>query len=182
MNQCTYVSANCVLDSLAKYRKSLGLSALSVNWGHIGTSGIVARTESVGELLDGIGLEAMPTNILLGVLDLLLQNKQKLHTEYNNILVNKMNFEKLHFIVKNGGNSFGFKINSLNDQKKLTKVNNSEEHIDEIQKAVVSKLADLLSINESNINTNTILSDFGFDSLLVVQAKNWLDKKFKKLV
>ncbi|EGC38406.1 hypothetical protein DICPUDRAFT_76035 [Dictyostelium purpureum] len=179
MNQCTYVSANCVLDSLAKYRKSLGLSALSVNWGHIGTSGIVARTESVGELLDGIGLEAMPTNILLGALDLLLQNKQKLHTEYNNILVNKMNFEKLHF-SQLYTHKFGFKINSLNDQKKLTKVNNSEEHIDEIQKAVVSKLADLLSINESNINTNTILSDFGFDSLLVVQVKNWLDKKFKK--
>ncbi|EGC38497.1 hypothetical protein DICPUDRAFT_148809 [Dictyostelium purpureum] len=179
MNQCTYVSANCVLDSLAKHRKSLGLSALSVNWGNIGTSGIVARTESVSELLDGIGLEAMPINIHLGGLDLLLQNKQKLHENYNNIIINRMNFEKLQYSHLYT-HKFGFKINSLNDQKKSTKVNKNEEHIDEFQNAVLSKLADLLSINESNINTNTILSDFGFDSLLVVQVKNWLDKKFKK--
>ncbi|EGC38514.1 hypothetical protein DICPUDRAFT_148800 [Dictyostelium purpureum] len=177
-NQCTYVCANNVLDSLAKYRKSLGLSALSVNWGHIGTTGIVSRTESVGELLDGIGIESMSANILLGALDLFIQtpNKTVIQQDYDNIIVNKLNYEKMP-----PSNLYNHKsdyiLNSINRNSKLSNGVMDENTI--IQK-VISKIAELLSMNESNINKSIPLIEFGVDSIFSVQVKNWIDKEFKK--
>ncbi|MFF0264306.1 amino acid adenylation domain-containing protein [Kribbella sp. NPDC004536] len=48
--QGNYVAANAFLDSLASYRRSLGLPALTVNWGPIGEVGYVARHGEQAEM------------------------------------------------------------------------------------------------------------------------------------
>ncbi len=59
--QGAYVAANLYLDSLALYRKSLGLPALSVGWGAIKDAGFLTRHQHVAEMLrTRTGLEATP--------------------------------------------------------------------------------------------------------------------------
>jgi acyl carrier protein len=49
--QGNYAAANAFLDSLAHYRRALGMPALTVNWGVLGGDGYVARNERVAEFL-----------------------------------------------------------------------------------------------------------------------------------
>ena len=50
--QANYASGNAFMDSLAQYRKSLGLSGLSINWGPWEEVGMAAKLEGGGEAGD----------------------------------------------------------------------------------------------------------------------------------
>jgi phthiocerol/phenolphthiocerol synthesis type-I polyketide synthase C len=61
--QGAYVAANLYLDSLALYRRSLGLPALSIGWGAIKDAGFLTRHQAVaGMLRSRTGLDATPAN------------------------------------------------------------------------------------------------------------------------
>ncbi|MFH9065076.1 type I polyketide synthase, partial [Streptomyces coeruleorubidus] len=56
--QASYITANAFLDSLAAYRRALGLSAVSVNWGPWAEVGMAARRDLLGHL-SSLGADAM---------------------------------------------------------------------------------------------------------------------------
>jgi len=71
VGQSSYVAANAFLDALCAYRRSLGLPALTVNWGRIADVGYVARHGDVERLLshDGIlGISPSQATRILGQL------------------------------------------------------------------------------------------------------------------
>ncbi len=61
--QGAYVAANLYLDTLAQYRRSLGLPALSIGWGAIKDAGFLTRHQAVaGMLKTRTGLDATPAH------------------------------------------------------------------------------------------------------------------------
>ncbi|EGC33471.1 hypothetical protein DICPUDRAFT_36677 [Dictyostelium purpureum] len=167
-DQCTYVCANRVLDSLSKYRKSIGLPSICTNWGMLQSSGFTARNQSVIELLDGQGLNPVTINTVIGSLDLMIQNQD----QSTNLIVSDFNFNLLFNFQGSNFNKFDYQLNLV---RSLKQTNNSQkETIDSI---FLNKLAELLSIDQNKINIEVKLNSLGVDSLLMVQLKNFIDKE-----
>ena len=66
-----YAAANSFLDGIAHYRKALGLSALSINWGTWSQVGAALRY-NMEERLSGLGFDSIPTQHGLAHLEHLL--------------------------------------------------------------------------------------------------------------
>ena len=67
--QANYTAANMALDQLAHYRKSQGLSALSINFGNIGEVGLAAADIKRGERLQDQGMGVISPDQLTSYLD-----------------------------------------------------------------------------------------------------------------
>ena len=72
--QANYCAGNAFLDSLAYYRRSRGLCALTVNWGMVGDVGHVANSPETSDRFNRMGASAIPIADILDVLDELLSS------------------------------------------------------------------------------------------------------------
>ncbi|KAK5581919.1 hypothetical protein RB653_003499 [Dictyostelium firmibasis] len=163
-NQCSYVSACNTIDSFSKYRRSLGLPSICVNYGIINL-GFVERNRIAVEMTQDVFLS---TNQILGSLDLQIQNQN----HFTNSIVCKNCFLMNSSQSDIKFSKFNFNNNNNDSNKKL--VENGKKEM------VMSKISEFLSISESKINSNLRLLDYGIDSLVIIQIKNWIDREFKK--
>jgi acyl transferase domain-containing protein/thioesterase domain-containing protein/acyl carrier protein len=72
--QANYAAANCFLDALALHRRSLGLPALTVNWGALSEVGFVARNAKVADHLAAHGIDGITPPQATEMLGRLLQS------------------------------------------------------------------------------------------------------------
>jgi NAD(P)-dependent dehydrogenase (short-subunit alcohol dehydrogenase family)/acyl carrier protein len=70
--QAAYAAGNAFLDGLANYRRSIGLKALSINWGPWSETGMAARPDRGGRLALR-GIESLTPRQSLDALELLLK-------------------------------------------------------------------------------------------------------------
>ncbi|KAM9971204.1 hypothetical protein ACTFIW_011180 [Dictyostelium discoideum] len=168
---CTYACANTLLDSFSKYRKSLGLPSACINFGAIESTGFVSKNESVSVFLDGGGFHPTPINRVLGLLDLQIQNADKFtNSMLSNFKPSKFkNNQQISLFLK-----FDYLMNLKNNSEETKIENSGNKSIDEL---FIEKVSELFSTDESRINKNLRLIDYGADSLIIVQLKNWVDKE-----
>jgi acyl transferase domain-containing protein/SAM-dependent methyltransferase/acyl carrier protein len=67
--QGNYAAANAFLDALAHHRRSLGLPALTINWGVLGGEGYVARNVRVAEFLARQGTAALSPGKVVSLME-----------------------------------------------------------------------------------------------------------------
>ncbi|KAN0045198.1 hypothetical protein ACTA71_005574 [Dictyostelium dimigraforme] len=169
-DQCSYICSNNVLDSLSKYRKSIGLPSTCINFGSVGEVGYVSRFGSIGEMISNQGILPISSNLLLGSLDLIIQNPQI----STNIIVCSLNLKEFKKFPTNSHQKFDFNLNSITTIERI-----SFEDSSNLNDKVINKISEFLSIEPSKLNIDLKLLYYGGDSLLAVRLKNFIDNEYR---
>jgi acyl carrier protein len=179
--QGNYAAANAFLDSLAHHRHSLGLPALSLNWGVLGGEGYVARNERVAEFLGKQGVSALSPGEVISILESSLSagNTQlaairvdwaKWKTFFRGMQGNPL-LERIFASVEgretNGGTTTDWRnrIESAAPEEKETV----------IAQAVREAVGSVLRVKPDTLRDDQHLTDLGLDSLMGVEIENSLE-------
>jgi NAD(P)-dependent dehydrogenase (short-subunit alcohol dehydrogenase family)/acyl carrier protein len=178
--QGNYAAANAFLDSLAHHRHSLGLPALTLNWGVLGGEGYVARNERVAEFLAKQGVSPLSPGEVISILESSLSagNTQlaairvdwaKWKTFFRGMQGNPL-LERIFASVEgretNGGTTdWRNRIESAAPEEKETV----------IAQAVREVVGSVLRVKPDTLRDDQPLTDLGLDSLMGVEIENSLE-------
>ncbi|MCO8122155.1 SDR family NAD(P)-dependent oxidoreductase [Stieleria sp. TO1_6] len=178
--QANYAAANAFLDSLAHYRRSLGMRGTVINWGHVGEVGYLAARSELSERLERQGVLAFTSDQAMRCLEHAIQTD----TVQQSVL--RMDWTVWRGLGISGDVSprFAHLLRGTSDESKTrqrlataaevrsARHDQRPELIDEI---VVSKAALLLGIDPDTIDRDRALLSMGLDSLMAVELRNWIE-------
>ena len=167
--QSNYCVANTGLDAIARYRRSLKLPALSINWGAWAESGMAIdrgfKIEGLNLIEPEIGLSAL---------------EQLLSTELTQVGVMSVDWQQLSqkFPYLQQSNYFARLVTPL--EKQNTRIfeellaTSSEKRPEYLRQYLQQAIAEILQIEPANLSVASSLLDLGMDSLMVMEAINQL--------
>jgi len=179
--QSNYAAANSYLDNLMNYRRSLGLSGLSINWSIWDEVGMATRmTPQQQQRLSQQGLKAIAPPQGLKIL------KQLIQQQANQTIVFPVDWQT--FLTQQSPNSFFEKLQPQIEENKLQVISsfvqqlfntpeNKQKHL--LQEHIRTQIAKVLGYPDpEDIDTQEKFADLGMDSLMAVEFKNNLQTSF----
>jgi acyl carrier protein len=172
--QTSYVVANSLLDGLAHQLRADGVPAVSINWGALAESGVVARNGHLVGVLSSAGITGLTDREALGALGEVLRRPRSQAGvfkidwaqwgESHSKLADDPRFQKLCRQAAEGdGNDLASQIRAgLAEASKEQRLRALEEHL-------VAVLADTLKMASETIPMDRKLNELGVDSLMVLE-------------
>lgn len=178
--QGNYGAANTFLDSLAHHRHSLGLPALTMNWGVLGGEGYVARNERVGEFLARQGTLELSPGEVVNILEssLIAASTQvmairvdwaKWRQFFRGMAENPL-LERIFASVEGQDSSSG-----TSDWRHKIEAASADEREGVICQAVRDVVGSVLRVKPDSLRDDQPLTDLGLDSLMGVEIENALE-------
>lgn len=184
--QGNYAAANSFLDGLAHHRRSIGLPAMSINWGSWGNVGMAADLENrmpnrragrgvVSIIKPDEGMKALdklmggqsPQSIVLPI------NWNQFSQQQGGRQVSPLLRQLLHVQAKPEQTRSGIKL--LEQIKALP----AGEREDALQQYVRKQVLQTLGLDPAQaFNPLRVLTDLGLDSLMAVELKNKIESDF----
>ncbi|KAI1172159.1 polyketide synthase [Nemania sp. FL0916] len=196
--QSNYAAGNTFKDSLARYRRSLGLSAVSLNLPAIEDVGFVADTPELLELMRAAGNGSMPIKEVLAVLDyhcgplaaepLSLSKAQvilrpglphelaPLGIPQPAWMLDPLFSQFGQLEASTGGNQGAVVKKEEKEATRIAAATSIAEAEDIVLGALLGKLSRVLSVEPSNLDAGKPLHAYGVDSLVAVDVRSWLLK------
>ncbi len=178
--QGSYVAANAFVDSFAHYRRSLGLPAISINWGHLTHVGYVAERRELSELLTSRGQMGFSPKQAMEALGRMLQRKpvqtgvMRIDWQKWTNFASKVHVpQRLISLVTEQKESQG--MEEGNRVREILLAANPEARSEIVQTYLREQVARVLGISAAKLDMDRPLNELGLDSLMAVQLKNRIE-------
>lgn len=179
--QANYCAANGFLDALARYRQAHNQAGMSINWGAIGSVGILSQDSKIGDHLTQIGLAPLAFNLGLNGME------RAIATGQVNISISSQ---------PDWGKWSGYEVNAAHSSRYRTVLEEAREaHDDSVKSRLTAKLAVLdqevqtqvltslvsevfasaLKMPAEQIDPSRPLEVLGVDSLMATEIRVGLD-------
>ena len=176
--QANYVAANAFLDAFAHYRRSLGLPAMTINWGHVAGAGYVSRHKELSELLTSRGFLGLSPHQVMEALSRTLQKKPI------QMGVMRMDWQKVARSLSTA--ELSQRLSALAGASSLEQQGGEEgsrireallhakpeEREEIVQTYIREQVARVLGASASKLDADRPLNELGLDSLMGVELKN----------
>ncbi|MEP6671512.1 MAG: SDR family NAD(P)-dependent oxidoreductase, partial [Chthoniobacter sp.] len=178
--QGNYGAANAFLDSLAHHRHTLGLPALTMNWGVLGGEGYVARNERVAEFLARQGTTEISPGEVVSILEssLMAGNTQVVAirvdwAKWRQFFRSAQENPLLERILTSVEGQEGGGVTS--DWRLKIESATPEDREGIIVQAVREVVGSVLRVKPDSLREDQPLTDLGLDSLMGVEIENSLE-------
>ncbi len=182
--QVNYATANFFQDSLAQYRRQLGLPAVSINLGVLGSYAGMSKTETdnegIIELLESHGLLVMPLDDALAKVEAALVQQP---VQRATAKVDWARFRKAYphlardsrFIdlMTDAALARGPRQSGSSLRKALVEMEVAERPM-RLQIELATSLAKILGLSADQLDKSASLDHLGLDSLMLSQLRNWI--------
>ena len=179
--QANYSAANALLDGLAHYRRSLGLPATVVNWGHLGEVGYLAKREELGDRLKRQGVLSFSVKQATDSLEYALQSQvvqmSVLRMDWSLWrglgITGEVSPRFAHLIHRRSGDEA--QVASADELRSASPSQRQEM----IEGLLRFKVGSLLGFAEGQLDASRSLLELGLDSLMAVELRNWIESQIK---
>lgn len=199
IGQSNYAAGCAMQDALARYRTSMGLKAVSFDLGWMHNIGIVAETESYQtNRRIAADMMSIEDTELMALLDMYCDpSLPVLPASKSQLLVGAVTpaycimrgsspptsalrpmFSAFSIATgrESGEESGGRAVNYAALFRQSTGL---EERAGVVVQGLVAKLARAMSISTDDVEPSKQLSDYGVDSLMAIELRNWISKDFR---
>jgi amino acid adenylation domain-containing protein len=178
--QGNYAAANAFLDSLAWHRRSRGLPCLTINWGHLGEVGYLARRQELSDRLTRQGILPFSVGEAMKLLERAIQRQS------TQISVMRVDWSRWKGLSVTGRVSPRFadlmqmasasQNDNAHNTSLRTKVRSAstDERPTVLTTILCDKLARVLGTKANETDWETSLLQLGLDSLMAVEIANWI--------
>ncbi|TYS11712.1 amino acid adenylation domain-containing protein [Bacillus subtilis] len=169
--QADYAAANTFMDAFAAYRRSLAVSkkrfgsTISFNWPLWEEGGMQVGAEVEQRMLKTMGMVPMPTD-------------SALEAFYQGIASNKPQV----FVMEGQLQKMKQKLLSTGTTAKRKEQKNADQAHGQIQKleaSLIQMVGAILKVNNDDIDANTELSEYGFDSVTFTVFTNQINEAYQ---
>jgi len=171
--QTGYVAANAALDGFARHLRARGMPAISINWGALAESGVVARDANLGLVLSSAGITGLRNRQALEALEKILRMARP---QIGVFLVDWNQWHASHPHLEGdprfrglrdgaggaGADAASALRHTLGEASREQRLRALEEHLQEV-------LAGTLKMARETVPLNRKLNEMGVDSLLVLE-------------
>lgn len=193
--QAAYAAGNTFLDSFASYRNSQGLPATTIDLGAISDVGYLATNSELREAMQRQGFELTDKKTLMSLLHFAIENPRRpallsqcvtglgVWNEGNSLdSLNLPLFAHFRSLTSQGSTDSEGAGSAGQLRKNLRKATTLEDASDIICTALVSKIASRAGVGVEHVNVGNPISDYGIDSLVAVEIRNWISKEMNSTI
>lgn len=184
--QANYAAANAFLDGIAEYRRSIGLPALTINWGYLGDLGLAAGSKKLAEKFERQGVWPVPPSEGLPILGKLML------TQADRVSVMRLDWSRLRQLAPTMTQCPRFEqMMRADNSEEVSKGHTGsairnmvlatvpEKRLEVMLDIVRNKVARVLGTRPEKIELDRSLMDLGLDSLMGFELRNWIEGELR---